>query len=426
MSPNVKRYIALFSLSMGAAASYTLPYIKYIFYDAWVAGLGLPEGANESAGWLLTFHMIGCTLLYIPGGYIADRFSPKKIIVVSLLGTGLLNLWYSFDPSYETGRIIWFLLAFTVGFAYWSGMIKAVRMLGTPEEQGRMYGWYNSGEGFFSASCLGVATVAYGLSQVPLDSLQYAVWVQGGFCVLAAVMTAIFFDESIAQQNATEEDTFQFRDVGKVLANPWVWCVSIVVMCCYGAYTGQSYLTPYMTQFLQMSAVAGAVLGIVRTKGARFVGGPIGGILADRIGSSCKVIIGSNVLMIIFLSLFFVIPNAAEATVLSVALSLVVAVANFAGYNIMFATVEEAHIPRYLTGTAVGIISILGYSPDGFINALFGNWLDRFGETSVEAYHYIFMFLIAMCVVGSFFCFLIMRRHQRFVREARQREAVAG
>ena len=88
---------------------------------------------------------------------------------------------------------------------------------------------------------------------------------------------------------------------------------------------------------------------------------------------------------------------------------LLVAVVNFAGYNIMFATVEEAHIPRYLMGTAVGIISIMGYSPDGFINTLFGNWLDTYGDAG---HHYIFAFLIGMCVVGSFFCWLIMRRNQ--------------
>ena len=98
-----------------------------------------------------------------------------------------------------------------------------------------------------------------------------------------------------------------------------------------------------------------------------------------------------------------------SAAVLSIALSLLVAVVNFAGYNIMFATVEEAHIPRYLMGTAVGIISIMGYSPDGFINTLFGNWLDTYGDAG---HHYIFAFLIGMCVVGSFFCWLIMRRNQ--------------
>ncbi len=411
MNKNVVRYIALFALSMGAAASYTLPYIKYIFYDAWVAGLGLPEGANESAGWLLTFHMIGCTLLYIPGGYIADRFSPKKIIMLSLIGTGLLNIWYSFDPTYETGRIIWFLLAFTVGFAYWSGMIKAVRMLGTSEEQGKMYGWYNSGEGAFAAVVLGAATVAYGLSQVPLESLKYAVWVQAAFCFLAAALTGVFFQEScLSSGNAEDEcEKFHLKDVWKTVTNPWVWCVSIVVMCCYGAYTGQSYLTPYMTQVLKISATGGAILGIMRTKGARFLGGPVGGILADRIGSPCKVIIGSNILMIILLGSFFLLPMDESAAVLSIALSLLVAVVNFAGYNIMFATVEEAHIPRYLMGTAVGIISIMGYSPDGFINTLFGNWLDKYGDAG---HHYIFAFLIGMCVVGSFFCWLIMRRNQ--------------
>ena len=416
MNHNVRRYIALFVLSMGAAASYTLPYIKYIFYDAWVAGLGLPDGANESAGWLLTFHMIGCVLLYIPGGYIADKFSPKKIIAISLLGTGLLNVWYAFDPSYEASRIIWFLLAFTVGFAYWSAMIKAVRMLGTPQEQGKMYGWYNAGEGAFASVILGAATVVFGITVLPLESLKNAVLVQAAFCFLASALTMMFFDETVTVNGGEEAESekFQLRDVMKVIKNPWVWCVSIVVMCCYGAYTGQSYLTPYMTQVLKISATMGAVMGILRTKGARFIGGPIGGILADRIGSPYKVIIASNLLMIGLLSLFFVLPMNEGAAFLSITLSLLVALVNFAGYNIMFATVEEAHIPRYLTGTAVGIISIMGYSPDGFLNTIFGNWLDNYGDAG---HHYIFMALIAMCVVGSFFCLLIMKRHQRILKE---------
>lgn len=416
MNQNVRRYIALFCLSMGAAASYTLPYIKYIFYDAWVDGLGLAQSANESAGWLLTYHMIGCILLYIPGGYIADRFSPKRIIIISLLGTALLNVWYAFDPTYSTGRIIWFLLAFTVGFAYWAAMIKAVRMLGSPQEQGKMYGWYNAGEGAFASVILGVATVFYGISQVALISLQYAVLVQAAFCVIAAVATGVFFNENAAvcSGEENEHERFHMGDVLKVIKNPWVWCVSGVVMCTYGAYTGQSYLTPYMTQVLQVSATMGAFLGIARTKGARFIGGPIGGIIADRIGSPCKVIIGSNILMILLFGLFFLLPMSADSTVLAIGLSLLVALVTFAGYNIMFASMEEAHIPRYLTGTAVGVVSIMGYTPDGFVNALFGNWLDNYGDAG---HHYIFAALIAMCLAGSFFAFLIMRRNQRIVRQ---------
>lgn len=418
MNNATQRYIALFVLSMGAAASYTLVYIKYIFYDAWVAGLGLAEGANESAGWLLTFHMIGNAICYIPGGYIADRFSPKWILSLSLVGTGLLNVWYSFDPSYETSRIIWPLLSLTCGgFAYWSAMIKAVRMLGSPQEQGKMYGWYNAGEGAFASVILGAATVAFGIALVPADSLRYAVWVQAAFCFLAAILTFIFFDEKLAVSDSENpDDVFRARDILKVVKNPWVWCVSILVMCCYGTYTGQSYLTPYMTQVLQVSATTGAFLGVLRTKGARFLGGPIGGILADRVGSPCKVIIWSNILLVALLSLFFIFPPTKEAILFPIALSLAIALVNFAAYNIMFASFEEAHIPRYLTGTGVAIVSLVGYSPDGFMNTIFGNWLDNYGNAG---HTYIFMSLIGMAVIGSFFAWLIMRRNQKILAQQR-------
>ncbi|MDR1124877.1 MAG: MFS transporter [Deltaproteobacteria bacterium] len=415
MSPNVKRYFALFALAMGSGASSTLPYIKFIFYDAWVEGLALPVAQHESAGILLTFHMIGCTLLYIPGGYIADKFSPKKILMVSLCGTALLNIWYSFDPSYSTGRIIWFLLAFTVGFAYWSSLIKAVRMLGTPQEQGKMFGWFNAGEGALSGTCLGIATWVFSLYVLSSAALQHAVWVQAGFCLLSALMILIFFDEEMCRKNAgnSDDEIFKLRDVGKVLSNPWVWCVAVVCMCCYGSYTGQSYLTPYMTQVLQVSATVGALLGILRTRVARFAGGGLGGIMADKLGSACKMIILSNLVVIALLGIFFLFPGISDSPILAISLSLIVAVTNFMGYAIMFAAMEEAHIPRYLTGTAVGIISILGYSPDGFINALFGHWLDIHGD---GGYTYIFGFLIAMCVVGSLACYLIMQRHKRLTK----------
>lgn len=412
MSNNVLRYIALFCLSMGAAASYTLPYIKYVFYDAWVAGLGLGEGANESAGWLMTWYMVGCVLLYIPGGYIADRFSPRVIISLSLVGTGLLNVWYAFDPSYEASCYIWFLLAFTSAFAYWSASIKAVRMLGAPQEQGKMYGWFNAGEGAFATAILSTATVFYGISEMALISLKYAVLTQAFFCFVAAAGTFFLFNEKLASNkgDTPEEEQFRLADVGKVLKNPWVWCISVVVVCCYGAYTGQSYLTPYMTQVLQVSATMGAFLGIMRTKGARFLGGPIGGIIADRIGSPCKVIIYCNILMILLFGVFFILPHSSDNVILPIALSLLVALVTFASYNIMFASLEEAHIPRYMTGTAVGVVSIIGYTPDSFVNTIFGRWLDVYGDAG---HNYIFLALIGMCVVGSMAAFLIMRRNQR-------------
>ena len=421
MSPNVRRYIALFALSMGAAASYNLPYIKYVFYDAWVAGLGLrpDQDPNTAAGFLLTWHMIGCILLYIPGGYIADKFSAKNIIIISLCGTGMLNIWYAFDPSLAASTYIWPLLAVSVGFAYWSGMIKAVRMLGSAQEQGRMYGWYNSGEGFFASSFLACALVAYAFAKkmmpdlpendpvVMLQGLKYATLVQGGTCFLAALCTLVFFDNKLTiQGDISDDEKFKAQDIFKVVKNPWVWVCSVIGMCCYGTYTGQSYLTPYMTDVLKMSTFMAGIFAIIRTKGTRFIGGPIGGILADKIGSPAKIIIVSNAGMILFFGLLFILPRDIHPA-LVVTITLTASVFTFIGYNIMFAVIEEAGIPRYLMGTTVGIMSMLTYTPDGLINPVFGWFLDKYGD---GGYTYIFLSLIALCILGSIFCVILFRR----------------
>ena len=41
-----------------------------------------------------------------------------------------------------------------------------------------------------------------------------------------------------------------------------------------------------------------------------------------------------------------------------------------------FATLEEAKIPLAVTGTAVGFISIVGYTPDIFAGLIMGYFLD--------------------------------------------------
>ncbi len=47
---------------------------------------------NAQAGFLLSAYAIGCMVLYIPGGIVADKFSTKKMLVLSLFSTGVLGL----------------------------------------------------------------------------------------------------------------------------------------------------------------------------------------------------------------------------------------------------------------------------------------------------------------------------------------------
>jgi len=63
-----------------------------------------------------------------------------------------------------------------------------------------------------------------------------------------------------------------------------------------------------------------------------------------------------------------------------------------------FAILKQASIPLGFTGTAVGIVSLVGYTPDVFMSPWMGHMLDSNpGETG---HQYVFLVLSGFALVG--------------------------
>ena len=77
-----------------------------------------------------------------------------------------------------------------------------------------------------------------------------------------------------------------------------------------------------------------------------------------------------------------------------------VAIAVFALRGIYFALMEESSVPLALTGTTVGLISMIGFTPDFFAYPLVGWFIDNFG--AVSGYHYYFNLLACAALIGVF------------------------
>ncbi len=403
-----KKYLALLSLSLGAGAIYTMPYIKYVYYDALIESMAI---SNKQLGFLLTVYSISCILLYIPGGWVADRFSTRKILSISLFSTGLLSFWFAFSLDYRTSIIIWLLFGFSTGFAYWSASIKAVRLVGDESEQGKMYGLFQGLEGLVLALASFISLALYSKYDSSVDGLKSVVNFYGILNIVAAIAVFVLFDDTATAKPVSEDikEKITARDILKMLKRKETWLVSMIVFSSYGLYSGQTYLTPYLTDVLKLTVVFSGFIAVFRTYIVRFLSSPLGGFLGDKIGSISKTLIIAYILTIILLAGFIVMPQGVNAS-LSIALMLVAAVVTFAIYGIMWATVEEANVPRHLTGITVGIASIIGYLPDSFMNVLFGNWLDNHGN---KGYDYIFMFLIFLAVVGGVCSYLIYKGRRK-------------
>lgn len=127
MNSRAKRYVAITALGLVYGTMFNLPYIKYVFYDAMIDGMGV---SNTKLGLLLTVYTIVSTAGLLPGGWIADRFKTKGIIVGSAFLNGIICFFFMFTmKNYACAMITWIVSAIAGVTAFWAAILKAVRLI---------------------------------------------------------------------------------------------------------------------------------------------------------------------------------------------------------------------------------------------------------------------------------------------------------
>ena len=110
------------------------------------------ELTNFQLGGCFSIYGTVALLLYLFGGAIADKFSPRKLIAGSLFLTALGGLALSTFPSIDTLQLIYGYWGFTTIFLFWGAMIKATRVWGGTTKQGSAFGFLEGGRGFVAAT----------------------------------------------------------------------------------------------------------------------------------------------------------------------------------------------------------------------------------------------------------------------------------
>ena len=100
-------------------------------------------------------------------------------------------------------------------------------------------------------------------------------------------------------------------------------------------------------------------------------------------------------------SSFFFLGISSQSSNLIFIISIIfLAIGVYALRTLTFSVLEEGRIPVILTGTAVGVISIIGYTPDIFSGPLIGYFIDSY--KGVKGYNYVFMILAGLSFIGAY------------------------
>ena len=412
MNSKVRKYLTIIALGLAGGSIYFLPYIKFVFYDAQLSSMGI---TNVQSGLLMTMYTVVNMILYIPGGILADKLSAKKSIVLSLVATSLLAYVYAFTmKNFVISMIIYLALSFSTAFVFWSALMKAVRIIGTEEEQGFLYGVYYAVNGLTNALTNAFALKFFNTAVGDLNTGFFRAVISGGsVAIIAAIMLSILMKEEKGTVIETsEEDKFKFSDVGRVLRNPVVWIASFVIFCGDGIYTSVSYFNPYLTEVVGIAPADSSLISVIRN--GLMLLAPVGGLLADKVfKSTCKWLTTAFIIVAALFASVMMIPSTISATAASV-YTLVPSAVGMMLYGVIFSVMSEAGIPRALTGTAIGIASIIGYTPDSLYSLIFGGMLDKWGG---NGYNYIFIFLIVSCVIGAVFAQLVRKLGMKAQKE---------
>ena len=73
-----------------------------------------------------------------------------------------------------------------------------------------------------------------------------------------------------------------------------------------------------------------------------------------------------------------------------------------------FALIEEIKAPIQITGTLVGVISVIGFTPDIFMSLFTGYILGK--DPAVEEYQYLFTMFSIFPIIGLIAAFLFRKR----------------
>lgn len=410
-----KTYINIFILSLSAYIIYTLAYLRWTYYDAVMSASGLN---NTQFGMTLSVFGIVSIICYAPGGWLADRFSARKLLSFSLIVSGLVGFWFLTFPGFTQQIIIYTLWGACCTLTFWSAFQKAIRGLGSSEQQGRLFGLVEGGRGIIATVLSFFMLFVFGKLGEGIGGLKGIVIICNIICFVAATLCWFFLDEEHPKAPAPEKkkdkgNKSSLNDIVKILKTPAVWLIALVIICCYSTYLGTTYLTPYFTNVIKISASASAVISILRTYVIQFAAAPISGFVADKIHSVTKVVVGCYVLMVIGMVGIVICPTSA-VTFLIIEM-IVLCVAIFACRGIYFATVDEANIPMNIMGTAVGLISVIGFLPDVFISTICGNFLDKYGD--IDGYHAIFVMMLGFVVIGMIVSLILMFNNKRKTSE---------
>lgn len=389
------------------------------YYDAFIQAMSV---TNEEFGTILTVYGWVAVVGYIIGGLLADKVSPRSLMAITFLGTGILNIAFGFFPSYGVCMALFIGMGITTSFTYWAAMQKATRAVGRHiGSESKAFGFLQTGRDLFGIFVIGAATIGFNLIASAVIGLRFVIWWFGGWLIVFGIVSLFVFDKEPDPEIISTSSYFKL--LGDCLKNVDIWlCTGMA----FGGYAigslCQGYVSAMATSIFGMSIGTAATFGTL-TRYLLLFGALSTAFIGERVGPSKVIYINNYMQMACMVALLYLFkhPNVIGFAVVIVIESILIG--SFRCHK--YATIREAKIPMQLSGSAFGFLAMVIYTSDAWPYNVIGGWLDN--HDAVTAYSWLMYMLLAFGVVTIVSSIIFRRRNRQNIidvlaEEKRKRE----
>ncbi|MDJ1648829.1 MFS transporter [Mycoplasma phocimorsus] len=431
----IRQIIALIILAAADVFVIAAPYyIKNI-----IPNLHLYLNITEDQVATLTSIIGYITLItQLPGGFLANKFSSRRLLWSAIFTTGLLTIWFgiiileSHNPKltqqalFVQYAIIWSLWGISTTLVFWTPLWKLVSQQTTKENQGLAYGIQGTANGVvglifvFLTGILITTLWSPAVANTELKALPFAVYafLIAAFLILTSFLVLFLVPEKPLEKSKEKLSKLKVKkniiEIFKAMKNWKLWALSIFLM---GMYTFQSVFAYYLVQLMQNAFLAPmilvTILGGIRTYALRTLVSTFVGKWADKFKSYILFLIITTAIGIFVVGALILLGFAAPTNkiskiwvvVLCAILFIMTGVLSWIMVTLRYTQIGEIHLEKNTYASSIGVLSFIGFSTDAWlyqITAAVGKHYTEINEknTSVLGYQIILLICLGIALIG--------------------------
>jgi MFS family permease len=402
MTTGSPRWLTLLVLVTAGEAVFFLPFLlARVFRPTVLAVFGL---TNLELGTAYAVYGVLAMGAYLAGGPLADHFRARSLLVVALATTAAGGLVLVALPGLTTLVLLYAAWGVTTIALFWAPLIKATRAWGGELAQGAAFGLLDGGRGLLAAVTGSLLVVVFAVllpedvgTATPADqarALRAIILILMGITVATAVLVWRVLPAGDGHAHATARPSL--AGLARAARLPAVWLQALIILCAYVGFRALDDVALFADEVLGANAVQSAALGTAALW-LRPVAAVAAGYLADRAGAA-RLTLACFALALAGSAILASGAVTPSRPVLFGAGFAALGLGVFALRGLYFAILQPARVPLAITGSAVGLVSLVGYTPDVFMAPLMGALLDA--APGAAGHYRVFAVVVAFAALG--------------------------